>query len=304
MMIPVTCSGCSGQYEVDERYAGRTVNCGYCNQPMKIPNAERELPASMPAHGEYQLDEPLEPASSTFRAARETSSKDSEWTTDRNRAKKKSSGRSRRQPARAEPAVSRPVILITMAALVILLILLAAIAPSTRKIVGMAIALPGLLLCVYGYASGAYIAFTEDDLYLWLYILIPCYAAYYYVSRWDEMRSRLAMVVVGLILLSIGGQMLKADLVPKDAGKAGAALSVSPGRGFAEMRLPLPRAGLITAASDHFADGLLFFEEEHRAAASVSDGGAGVDTKVVVERGEDVLEGDGAILGVTGRLVG
>ena len=73
--------------------------------------------------------------------------------------------------------------------------------PGTRKTVGVAIALPGLLLCLYGYASGVYIAFTEDDLYGWLYLLIPFYAAYYCVSRWDEMRSRLIMIVVGLILL-------------------------------------------------------------------------------------------------------
>ncbi len=198
----------------------------------------------MPAHGEYQLDEPLEPAPSTFRAARNTSRKNPESTTDRNRAKKKSSGRSRRQAVQAEPAVSPPVILITLAEIVILLILVSAVVPSTRKIVGMAIAVPGLVLCIYGYASGAYIAFTEDDLYLWLYILIPCYAAYYFVSRWDEMRSRLAMIVVGLILLSIGGQMLKVDLVLEDAGKAGACRgAVSPRGGLAELRPPCSGLG-------------------------------------------------------------
>ena len=61
---------------------------------------------------------------------------------------------------------------------------------------------PGLLLCLYGYASAVYIAFTEDDLYGWLFLLFPFYAAYYVVSRWDEMRSRLIMVGVGLALLT------------------------------------------------------------------------------------------------------
>ena len=68
---------------------------------------------------------------------------------------------------------------------------------------------PGLILCLYGYASGAYIAFTEDDFHGWLYLLLPFYAAYYLVSRWDDMASRLIMIVTGLVLLAIGGRILE-----------------------------------------------------------------------------------------------
>jgi hypothetical protein len=219
MMIPVTCGGCGRQYEVDGRYAGKTVKCAYCGQPMAIPVSEPAVPEPLPAHGEYQLDLPLKPAPSTFRAAQASSSRNSEWTADRNRARKKASGRSRRERVQAKPAVSLGVTLITLAALAIVLTLLAVFVPGTRKFVGVTVAVPGLLLCLYGYASGAYIAFTEDDLFLWLYILIPCYSAYYCVSRWDEMRSRLVMVVVGLTLLTIGGRILEADLKLKETGK-------------------------------------------------------------------------------------
>jgi hypothetical protein len=283
MKIPVTCSGCSRRYEVDPRYAGRIVNCAYCNQPMGIPNVEPVTPSPSPVHDEYGLGDPREPASSTYRAAPASRNENSEWRADRSRAKKKASGRPKRRRAQTKPAVSGPATFITLTALAILLIILAAFVPSTRKTVGVAVVVPGLLLFLYGYASGAYIAFTEDDLYLWLYILIPCYAAYYFVSRWDEMRSRLAMIVVGLILLSIGGRLLEAELVVKDTGKAD---------------------GAISRVSDHFTDRLLFVKQKHRAAASVGYGGAGVDAQVVVERGEDVLERDGAILGVTCCLVG
>ena len=71
--------------------------------------------------------------------------------------------------------------------------------------------LPGLLICLYGYATAIYIAFTEDDLHGWLCLLFPFYAAYYIVSRWDEMRSRVAMVVAGLTLLAVGGRFLESD---------------------------------------------------------------------------------------------
>ena len=90
-----------------------------------------------------------------------------------------------------------------------MLVLLTVFVPGTRKLVGVAFALPGLLLFCYGYASGVYIVFTEDDLYGWLFLIFPPYAAYYVVSRWDDMRSRLIMVVAGLGLLTIGGRMLE-----------------------------------------------------------------------------------------------
>ena len=105
-----------------------------------------------------------------------------------------------------------PAIIISLIAVAVMLALVAVFVPGARKPVGVALALPGLLLCLYGYASGIYIAFTEDDLYGWLCLLFPFYAAYYIVSRWDEMRSRLIMVGVGLTLLAVGGRFLEADL--------------------------------------------------------------------------------------------
>jgi hypothetical protein len=191
---------------------------------MAIPVVESAAPRPAPAHGEYQLGEPHEPSPLAFRAAPARTSGNSDWAADRERGKKKAFGRTKRRREREEPAVSRSVILISLAALALMLTLLALFVPGTRKTVGVAVALPGLLLCVYGFVSGAYIAFTEDDLYGWLYVLFPFYAAYYFVSRWDEMRSRLVMVVVGLTLLAIGGRMLESDHVLEDTGKASGTL--------------------------------------------------------------------------------
>ena len=78
--------------------------------------------------------------------------------------------------------------------------------------------LTGLIVFLYGYGSGAYIAFTEDGLYGWLYLIFPPYAAYYFVSRWDDMSSRLVMLIVGLAMLTGGGRLLE-GIRPADAGR-------------------------------------------------------------------------------------
>ena len=143
-----------------------------------------------PAHGSENLDEPR----------------------PRRRAKKRSPGSSDRK--RAEQASSRPVFsgrttLIGLACMLAVAVLIAIFVPGARMNVGRGVALAGLIVFLYGYGSGAYIAFSEDDLYGWLYLFFPPYAAYYFVSRWDEMSSRLVMLIVGLVLLAGGGRILE-----------------------------------------------------------------------------------------------
>ena len=79
----------------------------------------------------------------------------------------------------------------------------------------------GLILFLWSYGSGAYIAFIEDDLYGWLSLnTVPPYAAYYFVSRWEEMMSRLVILIVGLVLLAGGGRMLESARSPEPAEEA------------------------------------------------------------------------------------
>ena len=223
MKTPVTCPGCQRHYEVDDRFAGKTVKCAYCEKGMFIPAAEPDAAVAEPAFGEYELSESHQSAPSTFRAARARSDEDRANGQRRGRVKKKTGRRpARRDSGRetAESAVSLTSILVGLAAIAVVVALVGYIVPGARKSAGVTLALPGLVLCLYGYASGAYIAFTEDDLYGWLYLLFPFYAAYYIVSRWDEMRSRLIMVGVGLALLTIGGQFLEADRAREKAATA------------------------------------------------------------------------------------
>jgi hypothetical protein len=211
MTIPVACAGCRRRYQVDDRFVGKTIKCAYCNQPLPIPVVQPAA-APPPAFDEYQLGDPREVAPSTFRARPER--RTDEEPADRGMASKKPRKRSKKKGSARKDAESRfslPVILISLAAFVVVLALLAVFVPSARWAVGMAIALPGLVLCLYGYATGVYIAFTEDDLYGWLFLIFPFFAAYYLVSRWDEMSSRLIMIVAGLVLLAIGGRMLEVE---------------------------------------------------------------------------------------------
>jgi hypothetical protein len=223
MKIPVTCESCGKRYEVDGAYAGKRGKCATCGARMTIPGEDHATSAPATEPDAYQLDLAHESEEPNFF----TPARGSETLEDpppRRRVKQRapeSSGTKRGGPASSPRPFWGRSTLIGLAGVVLVLVILAFLVPGTRTNVGRAVALVGLILFVYGYASGAYIAFTEDDLYGWLYLLFPPYAAYYFVSRWDEMSSRLAMLVVGLTLLTGGGRLLEserpADAADKDA---------------------------------------------------------------------------------------
>jgi hypothetical protein len=229
MKISVMCEACRREYEVEDRYAGKTVKCAYCEKPMTIPAAP---PAATPllVVGEYALEEPADSAPPTFRAAPEERGEDQlggtgqvkKSTVKRSTGKGKKKGKRRE---RSESAGSRSTVLVSLAVIAALLAIVAVFIPGIRTPVGVALALPGLLLFVYGYATGVYIAFTEDDLHGWLFLLIPIYAAYYIVSRWDDMYVRVIMVVAGLTLLAIGVRFLESERAKTEAVTPEAAAS-------------------------------------------------------------------------------
>jgi hypothetical protein len=187
---------------------------------MPIPAAEPAAPPPF-AHGEYNLEAASERKPTSFQPSPVHRSEPMEHgRTPARKKRRKRSGVNRKQP---QGFLMRPAVLLTAAAIGAVVTFAAVFVPAVRVPVGIALALPGALLCLYGYATGAYIAFTEDDLYGWLYLLFPFYAAYYLVSRWDEMHSRLIMVVGGLVLLGIGGRMLEGEVARAIAAKNEAA---------------------------------------------------------------------------------
>jgi hypothetical protein len=214
MKISVACPGCHRRYEVDDRFAGKTLKCAHCEKPMTIPVPEQAAQAPAPAVDEYELGDSHQAAPSTFRTAPASSSDEQPQGRSRARTSKKTRSTATRKNRRRKPAenaASLPRLLVILGVIAIVLVVVGYFVPSARRLSGLALALPGLLLCLYGYATAVYIAFTEDDFYGWLFLIFPFYAAYYVVSRWDEMRSRLIMVGLGLALLAVGGNFLEAD---------------------------------------------------------------------------------------------
>jgi DNA-directed RNA polymerase subunit RPC12/RpoP len=213
MKISVTCETCGEQYEVEDRHAGKTIKCTSCETRMTIPAAP---PAATPllVCGEYALDESHDSEPPTFRTAPDTREQDQVSGSGqvKKRTVKRSKGKGKhKRGGLSESAVSLWTVLVSLALIAVLLAIVAVFLPEARTPVGVALAIPGLLLCLYGYATGVYIAFTEDDLHGWLFLLIPFYAAYYIVSRWDDMYTRVIMVVAGLTLLAIGGRFLESE---------------------------------------------------------------------------------------------
>jgi DNA-directed RNA polymerase subunit RPC12/RpoP len=216
MRIQFTCSRCGKRYEVDGALAGKRGKCATCGSRLMIPGDDQVV--SPPEPDAYELDQPQDSVHSTsFTPAMGSEDPEVPRPLRVKGRKTSSSSRTRVEPVGSALAISGKKALIGLACAVTAAVLSAAFAPAARASVGGGIALVGLILFAYGYASGAYIAFTEDDLYGWLYLIFPPFAAYYFVSRWEEMSSRLVMLIVGLAMLAGGGRMLEAARAP-DAG--------------------------------------------------------------------------------------
>ncbi len=218
MKIPVTCTSCGKRYKVDGAFAGKRGKCASCGARMTIPG-QHHAASSPPAEPDaYQLDNAPDSEQPNFFTPA-PGSESLEEAPPRRRVKQKNPASSeprRRKSASSHPVLSVRATLVGLTGVALVLVIVALFVPGTRINIARAVALAGLVLFVYGYGSGAYIAFTEDDLYGWLYLFFPPYAAYYFVSRWDEMSSRLVMLVVGLTLLVGGGRLLEMER-PVDA---------------------------------------------------------------------------------------
>jgi DNA-directed RNA polymerase subunit RPC12/RpoP len=221
LKIAVKCARCGKRYEVDGAYAGKKGKCAACGERMMIPSEDQAASPNPSEPDAYQLDDAHDSDPFTSYTPAQ-GSENLEEPRPRRRVKKKSpgsAGRERAERAGSHPALSGRTALVGLASVVAVALMVAVFVPGARMNVGRGVALAGLIVFLYGYGSGAYIAFTEDDLYGWLYLLFPPYAAYYFVSRWDEMRNRLVMLIVGLALLSGGGKLLETGRPPDAADK-------------------------------------------------------------------------------------
>jgi hypothetical protein len=86
--------------------------------------------------------------------------------------------------------------------------MIALFAPRGTLLVGCLLLFVGSAMVLVGYAAGAYGAFHEDFLYGILYLLVPLYAAYYLVTRWDDLWPWFACATAGVALVALGTEML------------------------------------------------------------------------------------------------
>lgn len=235
MKISVICESCGQRLSVPEALAGRQGKCPQCRYPIKIPvpGQESELGS---ADAGYGLEDPPEapvaykaPEATSFvrTVGRETSDPSHRPERRSKRPKRPRKARSRERGIDWNAPGTRKALLLALG-MVGALAIVALFVPRMMIIVGSILALAGLILTLYGYITAIYIAFTEDDLHGWLVLIFPFYAAYYLVSRWDEMKSRLIIILIGMALSAVGSWMIetgRARSRPADSDQAEVAMS-------------------------------------------------------------------------------
>lgn len=210
MKISVVCDGCGRRLEVDPALAGRRGKCPNCRQIITIPAAEKAPPPISAEEGYGLGEEPDAPAPMTFVHTPAKKGARTQGATGRTARRPKQPRRARSRDTGIDwnSTGVRRALKIGIGVVVVLAVV-AVFVPRMMIIVGSVFAAVGLILTLYGYVTAIYIAFTEDDLHGWLALMLPFYAAYYLVSRWDEMKSRLVMILIGLALSSAGSWMIE-----------------------------------------------------------------------------------------------
>ena len=225
MKVEFACPGCGAKFAAESSQAGKSAPCRRCGERVTVPRP--------PVHVEDEDDGTLYALAEPLPAARPIEVGESSFV--RARADPKAldrDGRPRPAPkakARREADGLDPVAMLRKIAPygavgLALLAAVAAFAPHGRLIVGGLVAAMGFGVFAYGYVTCVYIAFSEDGLYGWLFLLFPLYAAYYLVTRWDDVWSRAVLVVAGTAMLTLGGWLSGAadmnDIDDRPPGRA------------------------------------------------------------------------------------
>ena len=211
MKISFACPSCDAGGSVDASAAGRKARCKHCGHRFTIPTPgvyDAELDG-------YQLDEPTDalqkqngspsPVDTTF-----VRSRGGEHARSRPRPGRNATGpNSRPTRKRASHFPWKRRVLQGGIGLLLTLTAISSIAPNGIVIAGCILLVLGMAMVLIGYSAGAYGAFTEDSLYGFLYVLIPLYAAYYIVSRWEDLWIWFTCSTVGVGLVLLGTEVIR-----------------------------------------------------------------------------------------------
>ncbi len=209
MRIPFVCPSCARAGSVDASAAGRQARCKRCGCDFTIPSPSEPEPVG------YSLEEPDErtdavtafspPATSTF-----VRSNADDWIAPpRHPIRRPTESTTRTARKRGSHFPWGTWLVWGAIAIAIILAAIAFLAPRGTLIAGSVLMALGSLMVLAGFGAGAYGAFHEDFLYGFLYLAIPLYAAYYMVTRWDDLWVWFACSTVGVGIVVLGTEMIQ-----------------------------------------------------------------------------------------------
>lgn len=224
MRIAFACPACGATGSVDGSAAGKAARCKHCGGRFTIPGAEPAAddsdwldvmpprptpPPSAPRQdpdGGYAVVEAVEDSAFTpIRGAEPAGAVPVPVSERTGKTRSGSGARKRRQQAIARAKWLGG----GAGALAFVLAGIALFAPHGVLVVSWVLMALGCAMILVGFAVGAFGAFSEDFLYGFLYVVIPCYAAYYMVTRWDDLWIWFACMTAGVGLASLGIEMTR-----------------------------------------------------------------------------------------------
>jgi hypothetical protein len=211
MKISFACPSCDAGGAVDASAAGRQARCKHCGHHFTIP-----APGEAECESEgYSLEQPTESAVGldVMRPPRDSTfvrSRAGDGDAPSREPRRDASGATRR-PARGKvsPFPWQAWLVRCAIGIAIALASIAMLVPNGTLIAGCVLLVMGMLMVLVGYGAGAYGAFHEDFLYGFLYMVIPFYAAYYIVTRWDDLWIWFTCSTVGVGLVLLGTEIVR-----------------------------------------------------------------------------------------------
>lgn len=208
----MVCPSCGASGTADTIHAGKQIRCKHCQYRFAIPDPDKPEVEGYSLEDPDPVAVPIESLSRSEAPVFVASRGDEPYTPNSDRKQKKSRG------AKSLPRSARAVrpdfpwkrwLARGGIAAVIVLTAITLFVPNGPLIAASILLLVGMVMVLAGYAAGAYGAFCEDFLYGFLYMTIPLYAAYYLVSRWDDLWVWFLCSTAGVVLILLGTEMLR-----------------------------------------------------------------------------------------------
>jgi hypothetical protein len=235
MAIAFPCPSCGKRFTVADEMAGRQGSCKGCGCAMTVPFAsvepevEEEEEMGIARVGYGLVDVPVAPSSAgtspkigatVFTAA--PPDRSAQLTSYGSGSRKRSHSRST-DDASFMDRYGKPLV-ISLGGTIFVLLMIALFVPGGRYLAAMSIGGIGTIVFLICYAVGAYVAFTEDVVYGFMFLLIPLYQAYYFVKNWDEMWPWFTGMTLAVMLTFISGWIVSesSQTVEEEAAAANA----------------------------------------------------------------------------------